>query len=169
MKNEEDRQELRAIQAVFEKALANNTIEDILPYAHKDFSFVSFTDRCFKDFASFAKQWKITRQQMLGEKGKFSSQLNPEPSFFYNDLAVCHGSATNQMTDKNGKDFEYTANWTVVCKKEEGEWKIVRAHNSLDPFANPMLVAGVKKKIVQASLAALTVGILIGAALCRIL
>ena len=61
---EQDREKLRAIQAVFEQAIINNSIEDIRPYTHKDFSFVSFTDRSFKDFDSFVKQWGVTRREM---------------------------------------------------------------------------------------------------------
>lgn len=165
---EHDREQLRAIQAVFEQAIINNSIEDIRQYTHKDFSFVSFTDRSFKDFDSFAKQWGVTREQMLGQKGKFSSQLNPEPSFFYDDIAICHGCATNQMKDKKGKDFVYTSNWTVVCKKEQEGWKVIRAHNSLNPFSNPMLVAGVKGRIIGTAAITFTVGIILGAIVCKL-
>ena len=164
---EQDREQLRSIQAIFEEALKNNSIEDIRPYTHKDFSFVSFTDRSFKDFDSFAKQWGLTRQEMLGQKGTFSSQLNPEPSFFYDDIAICHGCASSQMKDKKGKDFKYTSNRTVVCKKEQGAWKVVRAHNSLNPFSNPMLVSGVKSRIIGAVLVALILGIILGAIVCK--
>lgn len=166
---EQDREKLRAIQAVFEQAIINNSIEDIRPYTHKDFSFVSFTDRSFKDFDSFVKQWGVTRREMLGQKGKFSSQLNPEPSFFYDDIAVCHGCASNQMTDKNGKDFTYTSNWTVVCKKEQDEWKVLRAHNSLNPFSNPMLVAGIKSRILGTAVIALILGVVLGVTICKLI
>lgn len=165
---DQDREQLRAIQAVFEQAIKNNSIEDIRQHTHKDFSFVSFTDRSFKDFDSFAKQWGVTRQQMLGKKGTFTSQLNPEPTFFYDDIAICHGCASNQMKDSHGKDFVYTSNWTVVCKKEQEDWKVVRAHNSLDPFANPMLVAGVKSRIIGAVITALILGIILGVIVCKL-
>lgn len=164
---DQDREQLRAVQAVFEQELKTNSIEDIREYTHKDFSFVSFTDRSFKDFDSFAKQWGLTRQEMLGQNGTFSSQLDPEPSFFYDDIAICHGCASSQMKDKTGKDFEYTSNWTVICKKEEDEWKVVRAHNSLNPFSNPMLIAGVKSRIIGAVSISLILGIVLGVLACK--
>ena len=139
---EKERNRLREIQQIFESAVKNNEIEKIEPYTHPDFSFVSFTDRCFMDFDSFQKRWKQTRIEMVGS-GSFETDLDPKPSFFYNDIAVTHGNSKNIMVDKNNNKSEFTSNWTVVFKKEEDQWKVIRAHNSIDPFANPMLIRNV--------------------------
>jgi len=147
-REEQDRESLRAIQQVFQKAVANNTIGDMREHIDADFSFVSFTDKSFENFDDFEKQWNITRAEMIGN-GKFSTELNPEPTVFIGDIAVCKGNASNHMVDKQGKSFEYSANWTVVFKQVEGVWKVLRAHNSLDPFANPMLKNRVKSLIIK--------------------
>lgn len=154
---EQNRDSLRAIQQVFQKAVENNTIGDMREHIDSRFSFVSFTDKSFENFDDFEKQWNITRAEMIGN-GKFTTELNPEPTVFVGDIAVCKGNATNQMTDKQGKSYEYSSNWTVIFKQTEGTWKVLRAHNSLDPFGNPMLKSRVKGLIFKSSAIAFILG-----------
>lgn len=157
-KDESSRQQLRELQSIFEQAVKNNSIEDMREHVDVDFSFVSFTDKSFDNFDTFAKQWKISRNEMIGS-GSFVSQLNPEPAVFEGDIAICKGNASNTMVDKRDKTFEYSSNWTVVFKQTDGVWKVLRAHNSLDPFSNPMLRSGVKKHVFKMSLIAFGIGI----------
>lgn len=161
---EQEREKLRTIQTIFEQAVKNNTINDIKPYTDADFSFVSFTDRSFSDFESFSKQWNLSRNEMVGS-GSFSTALNPEPSIFIDDIAICYGNAKNNMVDKKGYSFEYTSNWTVIFKRSDSEWKVLRAHNSLDPFYNPMLKSAVKSSLLKFSVFAFV----LGGALCSLL
>ncbi len=156
-----DREKLRALQDIFEKAVENNTIEDIRPFIHPDFSFVSFTDKSFSDFDSFKHQWDLTRREMLGS-GRFSTQLNPSPTLFIDDTAVASGNAQNTLINNNGQRYDFTNNWTVIFRRVQGEWKVLRAHNSLDPFNNPMLVSGVKRNILKYSM----IAFFSGAVLC---
>jgi len=153
----EEREKLRAIQAIFEKAVANNSIEDMRPYTDPEFSFVSFTDRSFSDFDSFSQQWGRTRQEMVGA-GSFSTQLDPEPSVFFDNTAVSYGNSKNNMVDSNGHAYEFTSHWTVVFRRRDGEWKVLRAHNSLNPFTNPMLKRAVKAMLIKYSLIAFVAG-----------
>ena len=156
-----ERDELRSIQAIFEQAVTNNTIEDMRNHIAPDFSFVSFTDRSFSDFDAFVKQWKITRSDMVGS-GSFSTQLEPVPALFIDDIAVCYGNSSNQMHDIKNTHYEFSSHWTVVFQRINNEWKVLRAHNSLDPFANPMLKNGVKKLLIKF----VSLGVLSGALLC---
>jgi len=162
-----EKEKLRAIQAVFEESVKNNTIENMEAYTDENFSFVSFTDKSFDNFQSFKQQWKVTRTQMIGN-GAFETQLNPNPSLVLGDIAICHGNANNSMVDKKGKPYEFSTHWTVVLKCNEGEWKVLRAHNSLDPFANPMLKNGIKKALLWTGLLAFVGGSAIGAAVMAI-
>lgn len=159
-----ERDQLREVQAVFEKAVENNTIEDLRPYTDPQFSYVSFTDRAFSDFDTFCKQWKITRQDMLGS-GSFKTQLDPEPSLFMGDIAVCHGNSKNCLINDKGKKFNFSSHWTVIFRRSAGSWKVLRAHNSLNPFSNPMLVHGVKQKLANFSI----ITFILGGLLCSLL
>jgi len=159
-----EREKLRNIQTIFEKAVENNSIEDIKPCIHADFSFVSFTDKSFDNFDAFKQQWNITRREMLGT-GSFSTQLNPSPTLFINDIAIASGNASNTLVNARGERYEFTNHWTVIFKRENNEWAVLRAHNSLDPFANPMLVSGIKRKITRYS----ALAFMGGAILCSII
>lgn len=158
--HEEDRKKLRAIQAVFEKAVENNSIGDLRPYVDPGFSFVSFTDSEFDSFDAFEQKWSLTRKDMIGS-GKFSTQLNPEPTLFLDEVAVCRGNSQNEMIDDKGAIYSFTSHWSVVFKRNDGEWKVLRAHNSLNPFSNPMLKHGVKKMIIKYSVLSFASGLLL--------
>ncbi len=155
--HEQDRKQLRGIQAIFEDAVLNNTIGKLKGHIHPNFSFVSFSDTLFTNFKDFETQWGKTRAEMVGS-GSFSTELNPEPAEFHGDIAVTYGNSSNQLVNPQGKSFSYTSNWTVIFKREGDQWKVLRAHNSLNPFSNPMLVDGVKTKVLQTGLVALGVG-----------
>ncbi len=163
MTHEQDRAQLRSIQQIFEHAVENNDIEQLRAQCDPDFSYVSFTDRAFSNFDDFQQQWQTTRDQMIGS-GSFNTQLNPEPSLFIDDIAVCHGNANNHMVNSAGEAFEFTSNWTVIFKRTAGEWKVLRAHNSLNPFSNPMLNQAIKKSTVKLGL----VSFIIGGILCSL-
>jgi len=162
--NERDREALLQLQALFEKAVENNSIEDVRAFTHADFSFVSFTDKSFNDFDSFKQQWDITRKQMVGS-GRFATQLNPEPTFFMGDIAVARGNASNTMVDNKDIQYDFCSHWTVIFIRDKEEWKVLRVHNSLDPFANPMLVHGVKRKMMTFGLVSFAVGIILSSTL----
>jgi len=160
----EQREKLREIQAIFENAVSNNSINDMKAYCDPEFSYVSFTDRSFSDFDSFSTQWDLTRQKMVGN-GRFSTALEPEPALFVDDIAICYGNSKNEMLDIKGTTFDFTSHWSVIFKRTDGDWKVLRAHNSLNPFSNPMLQHAVKNTIIKYSVIAFTAG----AVLCSLL
>lgn len=157
-----ERQKLVEIQHAFENAVKNNAIDDMRKYVHEQFSFVSFTNSASSDFNAFSKQWKITRERMLGLSGSFVTNLNPQPTIFIDDVAVCTGNADNVMIDNRGKKFDFSTHWTVVFKRENDAWKVLRAHSSTDPFANPILVDHVKQRIVKYGIMSFAAGVTLG-------
>ncbi len=156
-----DREALKVLQALFETAVEKNDMESFSSHISKDFSIVSFTDRVFPSYAAYCEQWKKTRLEMVGP-GTFKTALNPNLTQFYGDTAVAHGCSANHLQDRKGKQFEFTSNWTVIFRKEDEQWKVVRAHSSLDPFNNPMAKHAVKKILFGAVIAAGGVGVLLG-------
>jgi ketosteroid isomerase-like protein len=155
--HESDRAALHAVRRLFEQAVEQNTLEDLGPHLDPEFSTVSFTDTAFNDFASFNKQWKASRQTMVGS-GSFTTTLTPEPTVFVGDVAVCKGDSDNTMVDSKGRLFKFTSHWTVVFKRADNQWKILRSHSSLDPFRNPVVVHYAKRTALVSSLLAFVVG-----------
>ena len=159
---ESEREKLRAIKSQFEEAVATNNMEVMREHAHTAFSFVSFTDRAFNDFDSFIARWQQTREEIVGQ-GNFSTTLLPEPTIFVGDIAIAYGNSDNRMHDRKGHHYQYPSHWTVVFQKDGEDWKVLRAHNSLDPFGNPMLRAGIKKAVLKYTALGFIAGIVVSA------
>jgi ketosteroid isomerase-like protein len=158
---EADHQGLRELKAVFEQAASENNLDLLRPYVNDAFSAVTYTDREFTDFEAFKARWQKTRDEIVGT-GSYKVTLLPERSELYGDFAICRGDSDNVLVNSEGKEFKFTSHWTAVCRKVDGQWKILRAHSSLDPFGNPMLVDGVTSRIVQTAAMAALGGILVG-------
>lgn len=159
--DEADHQSLRELKTVFEKAASENNLDLLKPYVNENFSAVTYTDREFTDFEAFKERWQKTRDEIVG-KGSYKVTLLPERSEIYGDFAIARGDSDNILVNDAGKEFKFTSHWTVVCRKVDGQWKIVRAHSSLNPFDNPMLVDAVTKKLVQTGVAAGLGGLVLG-------
>lgn len=160
--NKADHDALRNLRVVFQDAVAQNNMERLRPYLATNFSIVTFTDREFTDFDAFKAQWQKTRAAMLGKRGSYSVDLDPEYSVLMGDIALCRGNSHNTLVNDKGREFKFDAHWSVLCQKQDGQWKIVRGHNSLNPFGNPMLRHGVKMAVVKAAGAAFLIGLAAG-------
>jgi hypothetical protein len=158
---EADHQALRELKAVFEKAASENNLDLLRPHVNENFSAVTYTDREFTDFDAFKARWQKTRDEIVGD-GSYKVTLLPERSEIYGDFVIARGDSENVLVNGAGKEFRFTSHWTAVCRNIDDEWKIVRAHSSLDPFGNPMLVDGVTNKIWQTAIVAALVGLVVG-------
>ena len=130
--NEPDHQALREIKAVFEKAASENNLELLRPYVNETFSAVTYTDREFTDFDAFKARWQKTRDEIVGD-GSYKVTLLPERSEIYGDFAIARGDSENVLVNQAGKEFHFTSHWTAVCRKVDGQWKIVRAPQLAGP------------------------------------
>lgn len=160
--NHSDHDALRHIRVVFEDAVARNDMERLRPYLATNFSMVTFTDREFTDFEAFKTQWQKTRDTMLGKRGSYRVDLDPEYSVLMEDIALCRGNAHNVLIDGKGREFKFDAHWSVVCQKQDGQWKIVRGHNSLNPFQNPMVRHGATMAVIKTAALAFLLGLVAG-------
>lgn len=158
---EADHQGLRELKAVAEEAINTNNLELLRPHLDEPFSIVTYTDSEFSDFDAFQAQWQKTRDELL-EGGSYTTKLLPERSQLFGDIAVCRGNSENVLVTGDGSRYEFESRWTAICRQVDGEWKIVRAHSSLNPFTNPLMKDRVKWMLIQWGCGALLVGLLVG-------
>ncbi|MEX2121316.1 MAG: nuclear transport factor 2 family protein [Pirellulales bacterium] len=159
--NEADHQALRELKAVFEKAASENNLDLLRPRLHESFTAVTYTDREFTDFEAFKTRWQATRDAIVGD-GSYKVVLRPERSLIQGDIAIARGDSNNLLVTGAGNEYHFTSHWTAICQKSDGQWKLLRAHSSLDPFGNPMVVADVRRKLIQVGLAAAVGGLVVG-------
>lgn len=158
---DKEREKLRALQTIYENAVKTNKMELLKPYLDEDFSFVTMTNKEFTDFDIFVAQWKKTREELL-KGGSYEVSLEPDPTRFVGDVAIAKGTSTSDLVTGQGKKFQFSERWTVICQKKSGEWKILKIHSSIDPFKNPFMVDQVKKLVSKAIFIALAIGGLLG-------
>ncbi|MCE9615522.1 MAG: nuclear transport factor 2 family protein [Lentisphaerae bacterium] len=160
---EADHEALRRLRTVFEQAVRDNNLDLMAPYIDPEFSVVSFTDREFTSFDAYKTQWQITREQLL-QGGTYTVTLLPVRSQILGNLAIAKGDSENVLVTGQGKRFTFGAHWTVVLRKTDGQWRVLRAHYSLDPFGNPMVRSGFRKVAMQIAGVSAAIGLILGAA-----
>jgi ketosteroid isomerase-like protein len=166
--DEADHAALREYKALFEKAASEGQLDLLKPILHQPFSVVTYTDREFTDFEAFKDRWLKTRDEVVGN-GSYKVTLLPERSEIYGDIAISRGDSENVLVSATGNEYRFTSHWTAVFRKQDGQWKVVRVHSSLDPFGNPMVVGEVKRRMTQAGLGAGLAGLVIGGILAYLL
>jgi len=149
-------------RAVAEEAINNNKLDLFRPHLADDFSIVTYTDREFADFEAFKAQWQKTRDELL-EGGSYTTEMNPERSLILGDIAIACGNSHNVLTTGGGERFEFPSRWTAVLQKQDGQWKVLRAHSSLSPFDNPMMISAVEWKLIYVGAASAAAGFFVGA------
>jgi len=158
---EEDLQQVMKYKSIFEDAVNNNDLDLIKPHLAPEFSIVMYTDREFTDFEKFKTQWEISRNQLL-KGGSYKMSLIPEDREFYGDTALSRGNSNNTLITGSGAKYEFSAHWSAFFKKNQnGEFKLVRAHVSTDPFKNPIVMGEVKKGVIKIGAAAFVTGLII--------
>ncbi len=158
---EADHDALRQLKAVFEEAVNQNQLDLLKPYMHDAFSIVTYTDRKFTDFEVFKTAWQERRDELL-TGGSYTVELIPDRSLLYGDIAITLGTSENVLVTGDGDEYRFPANWTAVCRKVDGAWRIVRSHSSMDPFGNPMILAQFRKTVIRFVIGGLAAGLVLG-------
>lgn len=153
--DEADHDALRALVPMYEQAANEGKPELLKPYLDPEFSGVMVTGEEVDGFASLEAYWaKI--QKLMGNGGQYHVRVNVATrSILSGDLAVAHGTTSDDVITSRGKDYRFEGRWTAVCRKQDGQWKVLRVHGSMDPVFNPFVVAA-----VQAS--SISVGVITG-------
>lgn len=162
-----EHQALRDMKTLYENSISNNKLDDLLPLLDENFSFVTFTDAEFdikkQSFEQFKKEWNETRTKML-DNGTYQVKLNPERSLIIGDIALARGTAEHKIIKGSGKTYILNGQWSVILRKKDHDWKILRSHSSINAFNNSILEDYVQTKLIQVGSATLIAGLIIGIA-----
>jgi len=134
---------LRAIKAAYEQSVNSGNPAGLAPYLSDNVTGVMVTGEPVKGLDGLKTYWQKI-QEMLGPGGSYHVTVNAEKSDLFGDIAVSHGTTEDRVTTSGGKEFKFSSNWTSVCHKENGAWKVIRMQATMDPVNNPFIAARVK-------------------------
>jgi SnoaL-like protein len=141
-----DHEALRKMRRVYEQAVAEDRIDLLSPYLDKEFSGVMLTGELVVGPEGMKAYWKKIKD-LMGPAGRYTVTLEPDLSMLFGDVALAKGTTSDVVLTDRG-EYRFKAHWTAVCRRVEGEWKILRVQGSMDPVGNPFV-----KKLVTTSAA----------------
>jgi ketosteroid isomerase-like protein len=163
---EEDKQALRDLKAVYEKAIATKDLDLLKPHLASDFSAVMITADEVKDYEGIKAYWKKV-EEFIGKDGTYTVSIEPDDTIFQGDTAIAKGIAKEHVVRK-GKTIDLGTKWTAIARKEDGKWKLVRIQATIDPVSNPIITVLNKGKLWLTGGISAVAGLLIGLLLRRI-
>jgi ketosteroid isomerase-like protein len=139
---EEERAELRALKGLYEQAVNEDKVSLLLPHVDPEFRGVMLTSEPVTGADGLAAYWAKIKG-MMGPAGHYRVAVTTEPALFFGDIAIAHGTSDDTVT-LPGKEYHFAGQWTAVCRKRDGAWKLFRLHASMDPLSNAFVLDRVK-------------------------
>ncbi len=158
---EEDKQALRELRAIYEKAIAERDLDALKPHLADDFSAVMITADEVKGFEGIVAYWGKV-EEFIGEGGTYQVSVDPDDSIFEGNLAIAKGRALEKVKLGSGRQLEFTSRWTAIARKQGSAWKLVRIHATIDPVSNPIIDSLQRAKIWSVGGAGLVIGLIAG-------
>ena len=163
---ERDKQALRDLKSIYEKAIAEKNLNLIKPHLASDFTAVMITADEVSDYDGIKAYWKKV-EEFIGKDGTYTVSIEPDDTIFEGNIAIAKGIAKEHVV-RNGKNIDLTSKWTAIARKESGAWKLVRIQASIDPVKNPIISAMNKGKLWITGGVAGIIGLIIGLSWRRI-
>lgn len=152
-------EELRALKTTYETAISSGDLTPLAALFDEDSSGVTVDNQSFRTFAELKAIYDRFHADFPGVV--YRIKLDAEPSLLAGDLAIAHGTAEEFVKTSAG-EFTYTSTWTVVLRRTNAGWKLVRSQVTMDPFRNSIVTFLQKKSSLTYGLAALASGLALG-------
>lgn len=163
--SEQDKDALRNLRGIYEKAIANRDLSSLKPHLAADFTAVMITADEVKGYDGILNYWKKV-EDFIGKDGAYQVTIDPDDTIFEGNIAIAKGRAKEHAV-RNGKVLDFTTQWTAIARKEGDAWKLVRIQASIDPVGNPIIAVLQGYKQWMIGLFALVGGLIIGRLLPR--
>jgi ketosteroid isomerase-like protein len=158
---EADRAELRKLRALYEEVVKSDDLTKLMPYLPPSFTAVTPTGEQVKGpselQAYFKKIWG-----MIGQGGTYEVKVNLGSTDLYNDIAVSYGTTDEFIKTAEGRQYQFPMLWTAVSRKENGTWKVIRMHGSIDPLTNVFVMTQLNTLKWIYGVGGLIVGLILG-------
>lgn len=151
--------ELRALKATYETAINSGDLTPLAPLFDADTTGVTVDNQSFHTFAELKAIYDRFHAEFPGVV--YRVKLDASPSLLSGDLAVAHGTA-EEFVKTSAAEFIYPSSWTVVLRRTDAGWKLVRSQVTMDPFHNSIVTALRKKALLTCGLGSLAAGLVLG-------
>ena len=151
---------LRQIKTAYEEAIRSDDLSKMAPYIAQNATGVMLTAEEIKGIDGLKAYWgKI--KDLMGPGGRYEVTVNPNRSDLFGDIALAHGSTEDIVRIGSGKVYRFSSLWTAVCRKENGQWKVIRMQGSMDPLTNPFVNMRVQFNRIAFGAGGLVLGLLL--------
>ena len=157
-----DRQALRALKPVYEQAMREGNPALLKPHLDPEFTGVMVTGESVTGYDGVEKYWQYI-WDLMGEGGQYTVTVTEDgPALFAGDLAIASGTTEDNVVTSVGKEFHFTSRWTAIMRKQDGKWKILRIHASMNPISNEFIAAQVTTVMMITGSIAAVVSLILG-------
>jgi ketosteroid isomerase-like protein len=158
---EADRAELRKLRALYEEVVKSDDLTKLMPYLPPSFTAVTPTGEQVKGPNELQEYFKKI-WGMIGQGGTYEVKVNLGSTDLYNDIAVSYGTTDEFIKTAEGRQYQFPMLWTAVSRKENGAWKVLRMHGSIDPLTNVFVTTQLNALKWIYGVGGLIVGLLLG-------
>ncbi len=158
--DEADHAALRIIKDTYEQAIDSGDLTKLAPYVAENATGVMVTGEEVKGFSGLQDYWARI-QKLIGAGGKYQVTVQPNRSDLFGDTAIGHGTTEDVVTTGSGKTYKFNSYWTALCRKQNGQWKVLRLQATMDPVSNPFVTAQIHASRLIFGAGGLLSGILI--------
>lgn len=158
---EVDHESLRRLRQVYERAVNEDQVDLLGPHLHPDFFGVMITNEHVRNLEDMRAYWRRIKE-LIGEGGRYTTTLNPERSVIVGDVAFARGTTDDVVVTGDGNEYRFSTSWTVVCQREDGQWRVLRAQGTMDPVQNEFVRTFLRRAGVQGALIGGVVGLVAG-------
>jgi ketosteroid isomerase-like protein len=130
-----DREALAKIRGIYEEVVKSDDLSKLLPHLSGNFTAVAPTAVEVKGTQELQSYFKGI-WDLIGKGGAYQVKVNATNTEFYGDIAVSYGTTDEFVKTAEGKEYKFPMLWTAVSRREDGGWKAIRMHGSIDPLTN---------------------------------
>jgi ketosteroid isomerase-like protein len=135
--DEADHQTLRQLRGLYERAVAEDNIELLVPHLDPQFTAVMLTGELVTGADGMRAYWKKIKD-LMGPEGRYTVTVEPDLSTLLGDVALAKGTTSDVVLTDRG-DYRFKSQWTAVLRRVDGQWKVLRIQGSMDPVGNPFV------------------------------
>jgi ketosteroid isomerase-like protein len=158
---EADRAELRKLRALYEEVVKSDDLTKLMPYLPPSLTAVTPTGEQVKGPNELQEYFKKI-WGMIGRGGTYQVKVNLGSTDLYNDIAVSYGTTDEFIKTAEGTEYQFPMLWTAVSRKENGAWKVIRMHGSIDPLTNVFVTTQLNTLKWVYGVGGLIVGLILG-------